>query len=281
MERQHFLTIAGLTTPAVLLMVYLSGTRSRQSAVETEELAETALADLISVRFPRPNQEVSSPLVVEGMARGCWYFEGDFPVTLIDCRGNVLTRSYASALSEWMTESLVPFRAQLEFTADAATKGVLILHRNNPSGLAEYDERLDVPIVIAKTAPMMTVQVFFSNDRLDPEMSGEKVFAVQRRIPKTSAVARGALEELLKSPTDDEAARNYVTNINPGVKIQRLVIENGIARVDFDERLEFQVGGACRVTAIRAQITRTLKQFSSVNQVIISVNGRTEDVLQP
>lgn len=127
----------------------------------------------------------------------------------------------------------------------------------------------------------LTVRVFFSNGNLDPEMSGEKVFAVQRRIPKTSAVARGALEELLKGPTDDEAARNYVTNINPGVKIQRLVIENGVAKVDFDEQLEYQVGGACRVTAIRAQITQTLRQFPSVNEVIISVNGRTEDILQP
>lgn len=51
--------------------------------------------------------------------------------------------------------------------------------------------------------------------------------------------------------------------------------------IDFDERLEFQVGGSCRVAAISAQIRETLKQFPQVKEVIISINGRTEDILQP
>ena len=54
-----------------------------------------------------------------------------------------------------------------------------------------------------------------------------------------------------------------------------------MAYVDFDEQLEFQVGGSCRVSAIRAQIIQTIKQFSTVKDVIISINGRTEDILQP
>jgi spore germination protein GerM len=54
-----------------------------------------------------------------------------------------------------------------------------------------------------------------------------------------------------------------------------------VAKVDFDERLGFQVGGSCRVSAIRAQITETLMQFSTVKSVVVSINGRTEDVLQP
>ncbi|PIP22172.1 MAG: hypothetical protein COX38_02115, partial [Candidatus Nealsonbacteria bacterium CG23_combo_of_CG06-09_8_20_14_all_39_25] len=48
-----------------------------------------------------------------------------------------------------------------------------------------------------------------------------------------------------------------------------------------DEQLEFQVGGSCKVSAIRAQITQTLKQFPTVDEVVISINGRTEDILQP
>jgi len=35
------------------------------------------------------------------------------------------------------------------------------------------------------------------------------------------------------------------------------------------------------VTAIRAQITETLKQFPTVENVVISIDGRTEDILQP
>ncbi len=127
----------------------------------------------------------------------------------------------------------------------------------------------------------MTVKVFFNNGNLDPEFSCNKVFPVEREIPKTEAVGRAALEELLKGPTDTEEAQGFFTNINPGVKIQSLIIENGLARVDFDEQLEFQVGGSCRVAAIRAEITETLKQFPTVDDVLISINGRTEDILQP
>jgi spore germination protein GerM len=61
--------------------------------------------------------------------------------------------------------------------------------------------------------------------------------------------------------------------------LQNLTIENGIARADFNSALN--VGGSCRVTAISSQIKQTLLQFDTVNQVIISINGRTDNVLQP
>ncbi len=127
----------------------------------------------------------------------------------------------------------------------------------------------------------MFVKVYFNNDKMDPEFSCNKVFPVERQIVKTKAVARAALEELLKGATENEKSLGFFSNINPGVKIQKLTIENGVARVDFDEQLEYQVGGSCRVAAIRWEITETLKQFPSVQSVIISINGRTEDILQP
>ncbi len=125
------------------------------------------------------------------------------------------------------------------------------------------------------------VKVYFNNDRLDPEYSCNKVFPVEREIAKTQAVAGAALEELLKGATDADKEQGFFTSINPGVKIQKLTIENKTAKVDFDKQLEFQVGGSCRVAAIRAQITQTLKQFPTVDNVIISIDGRTEDILQP
>jgi spore germination protein GerM len=128
---------------------------------------------------------------------------------------------------------------------------------------------------------LIKVVVFFNNDKLDPEFSCNKVFPVNREIAKTEAVARAALEELLKGPTERDKSEGFFSNINPGVKIQKLSIEQGVAKVDFDEQLEFQVGGSCRVAAIRWQIIETLKQFPSVKEVVISINGRTEDILQP
>jgi len=90
-----------------------------------------------------------------------------------------------------------------------------------------------------------------------------------------------AIEQLLLGPTDSEMLAGFYTNINPGVKLQSISIKNGIAMVDFDETLEKAVGGSCRVAFIREQITKTLKQFSTVKDVVISINGRTEDILQP
>jgi|SRR3989339_55210 len=126
-----------------------------------------------------------------------------------------------------------------------------------------------------------TLKVFFNNNQLDPEYSCVKVFPVERELEKTKAPARKALELLLLGPSEKEKQEGYMTTISPNVKIQSLVIENGMAKVDFDETLEFQVGGSCRVSSIRAEITQTLKQFATVDDVIISINGRTEDILQP
>lgn len=127
----------------------------------------------------------------------------------------------------------------------------------------------------------MGIQAFFNNDHLDPEFSCNKVFPVQRMIERNPAVARAALQELLKGPTEEEKMQGFFTSLNTGIQIQKLTVEDRIAMVDFDEQLEFQVGGSCRVAAIRAQITETLKQFPAVDSVVISINGRTEDILQP
>ncbi|MFA5413420.1 MAG: GerMN domain-containing protein [Patescibacteria group bacterium] len=151
----------------------------------------------------------------------------------------------------------------------------------NPSA-AKPTEPCGGANINTNTEETMTVKVFFGNSIFDPEvLDCQKNFAVERIIPKTEAVGRAALEQLLAGPTDAEKTEGYFTSINPGVKVQSLVVAGGIANVDFDEQLEFQVGGSCRVAAIASQIRETLKQFPTVTDVIISINGRTEDILQP
>jgi hypothetical protein len=226
-------------------------------------------------------QKILSPLLVEGEAKGTWFFEASFPIKIIDEQGNVLGASFVQAQSDWMTENFVPFKGEISFVSQTAQKGFLVLAKDNPSGLPENDKEIKIPVEISKTAETMKIKVYFNNNKMDPEFSCNKVFAVERQVPKTEAVARAALEELLKGPTQAEKDQSYFTSINSGVKIQSLKIENGTAYVDFDSQLEYQVGGSCKVSAIRAEITETLKQFSTVKNVIISIDGRTEDILQP
>lgn len=132
-----------------------------------------------------------------------------------------------------------------------------------------------------RPARLIQVKAFFLNSRLDPEITCQKVFPVVRNVPEAPGPALAALAELLGGPTAAERAEGYATAINSGVTVRRLVIENGVAAIDFDERLQEYVGGSCRVTAIRAQITATLRQFPEVKEVVISIDGRTEDILQP
>ncbi|MFA6306477.1 MAG: GerMN domain-containing protein [Patescibacteria group bacterium] len=236
--------------------------------------------DEVLVTMPQANQTVSSPLAVEGQARGNWFFEASFPIELIDDQGKILGQSYVQAQSDWMTENFVLFKGEINYQAAATTTGMLVLKKDNPSGLPENDKKIEMPVLISPSE-IMAVKAFFSNNNLDKEITCAKVFAVERQAAKTVATAKAALEELLKGPSGQEISQGFYTSINPGVKIQELTIAGGVAKVDFDETMEKGMGGSCRVGAIRAQISETLKQFSTVKEVIISVNGRTEDILQP
>ena len=114
---------------------------------------ELEKADLIKITSPRPNATVQSPLTITGEARGYWYFEASFPVFLVDWDGKIIAQGIATAKDNWMTEEFVPFEAKLEFTVDPqvySNRGALILKKDNPSGLPEHDDALEIPILFAK-----------------------------------------------------------------------------------------------------------------------------------
>lgn len=116
---------------------------------------ELKKADMIRVSTPRPNQTISSPITITGQARGNWYFEASFPVVLTDGDGKIIAQGIAQAKSDWMTTEFVPFEATLIFTVDKNVynnKGSLILRKDNPSGLPQNDDALEIPVVIAGKA---------------------------------------------------------------------------------------------------------------------------------
>jgi hypothetical protein len=102
----------------------------------------------IIVSFPKPNQCVTSPLIVQGKARGSWFFEAIFPIRLLDGQCHELSASKATAQGPWTTEDFVPFEGKLDFVVHKKTKATLILEKDNPSGLPQNAKKIEIPVIL-------------------------------------------------------------------------------------------------------------------------------------
>lgn len=106
------------------------------------------LSDAIVVSQPADGESVSCPLHIEGEARGEWYFEASFPVKLLDEVGNVIAEEVARADGDWMTDDFVPFSLDLYYETSSRS-GVLVLKKDNPSGLPENDAQLEISVMLS------------------------------------------------------------------------------------------------------------------------------------
>jgi spore germination protein GerM len=114
-----------------------------------------------------------------------------------------------------------------------------------------------------------------------------------RRIPATQAVGTAALELLLAGPQQPGLSTALPTpeevQSYPGrqpdwgdrVRLLGLTIEDGVATANFSQEMRAYGGGSARVHMIRAQITQTLLQFPTVQEVRIAVEGEVDTALQP
>ncbi|MFA6273338.1 MAG: Gmad2 immunoglobulin-like domain-containing protein [Candidatus Paceibacterota bacterium] len=107
--------------------------------------------NMIFLESPLPESKIVSPLVIKGQARGNWFFEASFPIVLTNWDGLIIAQGIAQAKSDWMTTDFVPFEATLEFVkpefiGDFSKRGSLILKKDNPSGLPEHDDALEITV---------------------------------------------------------------------------------------------------------------------------------------
>lgn len=123
---------------------------------ESQPLEETAF-DLEPAPSPHPEiilaspqhgDQISSPLIVSGQARGTWFFEASFPVILTTDDREVISEGLASTSEpEWMTDEFIPFKAELEFESpENYDRGQLILQKDNPSDLRELDDSIQITV---------------------------------------------------------------------------------------------------------------------------------------
>lgn len=107
----------------------------------------------ILVSTPTLNQTIASPVTIEGIARGSWFFEASFPISIVNWDGLIIGEGIAHAEDDWMTEDFVPFTATVSYTLPNDTlydRGAIILRKDNPSGLPEHDDALEIPVTFSE-----------------------------------------------------------------------------------------------------------------------------------
>lgn len=141
--------VTGGAAPAPAASVATT-TPSVPSAASTSEEHKTPppLSSRVTVDVPKAGATVGKTFTVEGEAPGNWFFEASFPIQVRSAEGDVIGRAVAQAQSDWMTTELVPFKAAVTLSSNYTGSARLILLRDNPSGLPEHDDAVEIEITI-------------------------------------------------------------------------------------------------------------------------------------
>lgn len=257
------------------MRVHIEGDESNGVVkVATLRIISASKDDLIWVSSPLPNQVITSPVTITGQARGNWYFEASFPVTLLDANGKILAQAPAQATGEWMTTNYVPFKITLTFTKPTTATGTLVLHKDNPSGLPQNDNELRIPVSFE--AATQTVKLYYYNASKDKDASGnimcsaQGLVAVERSIPVTQTPIQDTIKLLLQEQlTAAEKSQGLSTEYPlTGFSLKGASVKDGTLTLEFADPQNKTGGGSCRVGILWKQIETTAKQFSGISKVV-------------
>jgi len=157
-----WLMILILTIVIIILAYVLFLTPAHAPTIETQTPTSTTtttqatstttgpapLHTRVVIKSPAAGAKVGSTFDVKGEAPGGWYFEATFPIQVRDKDDNVIARAHANALSDWMTDKQVPFATTVTLDTNYKGAATLIILKDNPSGLPENDDSVEVPITI-------------------------------------------------------------------------------------------------------------------------------------
>ncbi len=235
----------------------------------------------IRVDSPRPGDTLNpSGFTITGTART---FEGNVLYRLVFDKVLVLARGFTTAAAQQVGD-FGPFSTTVEYTSDWNGNAVLEVYEQDAESGKEVN-MVRIPVVLWREYDLQLhrdariVYAYFTNVRFSRERDSDEedhckdVYPIEQHLSITStAVARGAMYYLLKGPSEQEAETGYQSQIPAGTRLERISIENGVARLEFNTGLN-QIPDRCGVTAVRSQIEQTLTQFATINAVAITVQG--------
>ena len=228
----------------------------------------------IEISSPVENSFVKSPLEITGRAKGSWYFEASFPVSLIDANNKELARAPAQAQGEWMTAGYVPFKITLTFNKPTTETGFLVFENDNPSGDPTNQKRVAIPVRFDLKAATVSISLYYPNmskvKNVGDECSPSIVVPVERQVSVSETPIKDAINLLiLGNLTTKEISQGFETEFpNQGFKLLGANLKNGALTLEFTEVPGFTSGGSCRIGLLAAQITKTAKQFPGVKNVV-------------
>ena len=276
-----FTAIVGIVIIVVVVFMF-TGDRGPEDPTDTNGVIE--YNDLIRITNPATNAVVSSPLTITGEARGMWYFEASFPISILDANGTLLGQHYATAMGDWMTEEYVPFESRLVFDFPETETGTLILHKDNPSGLEEHEDEVQIPVRF-NSGVGQTIQLYYYDPILDEDEDGNilcseaGLVALERTIPITQTPIQDSIKLLLQGGLTQEEIAQGITTEYPleGLELEGASLADGILTLAFADPNGVTGGGSCRANILWLQIQETAKQFDGVEEV----QFQPEELFQP
>lgn len=187
---------------------------------------------------------------------------------------------------QWTQESLGTVNKLA--TSPTKDRAVIISYNISDPNNNDYDTLVDQIIASAKfneidegnaepagTVSEVTLMMLDRNvpEGEDPERGCDLLAPITRDIKPTQAPLTAAMEELFSiSRTNVQGFYNFLANTNDTLSFDRAAVTNGTANIYLTGELS-NLAGVCDNPRSAIQIEETAKQFSTVEDVQIYLNG--------
>jgi len=237
----------------------------------------------LQVDSPRINQKIRNPVTVSGKSN---FFEANTRIKIKDNNGKILANTFTMA-EGWM-EQLYPFSVDVDYQMPTSERGVVEVFENSPKDGTEIN-KVVIPVIFedySEEPGTREIKLYYYNIERDKEInsgavgcSENAVLGVNREIPVSSTPIQDTINLLIKGElTEQEKDSGFSTEFpNPDFKLLGANLKDGVLTLEFTEVPGFTTGGACRVGILAAEITKTAKQFTEVNEVVF----KPESLFQP
>jgi hypothetical protein len=260
-----FVSVISVVSGCTFLTHSTRTTSDKNSATPGGQVA--VFSSKILVYEPLSNDKIKNEFTISGRTSD---MSGNVRIVIFDDVDRVVTTTT-------MPVSAGYFEGTIMLPPPPSASGSILVTTDTTQ---TNDFKVKIPIRFSEFTGQ-AVDIFFSNILKDPEAKNcSDVYPVRREVSTVTAPTM-TIRKLLQGVTDQEVAQGFVSNFpETGVVIQSLELRNNIFYADFNKNLESDVSGACRIAALKAQISKTLSQFSTSSSVVVTINGSPSAVFK-